>query len=95
MGFRTDRLLTMSTRLPRTATPPQRIAFYDRVLDEVRVLPGVERAAYVSNAPFTSRGNSTLFAIEGRPFRPGEPDDVPGEFDAIHRSLRAALGDAP
>lgn len=24
-----------------------------------------------------------------------EPDDLPGEFDAIHRLLRAALGDAP
>jgi predicted permease len=76
IGFRTDRLLTMSTRLPRTAEPAQRLVFYDRVLEQVRALPGVEHAAYVSNLPFTARGNSTGFAIEGRPFREGEADDL-------------------
>ena len=78
VGFRAERLLTLSTRLPRTSysEPARRLAFYDRVLEQVRALPGVERAAYASNLPFTTRGNSTGFAIEGRPFLPGEPDDV-------------------
>ncbi len=78
VGFRTERLLTLSTRLPRTAyaEPARRLAFYQRVLEQVRSLPGVERAAFVSNLPFTSHGNSTSFAIEGRPFRDGEPNDL-------------------
>ena len=52
-GFRTDGVLTMRTALPmpayRTAAAKQQ--FYDRVLGEVRALPGVSSAAYISFLP--------------------------------------------
>ena len=68
VGFRTDRLLTVETSLPRMRYPAaRRLAFYERVLARVRAMPGVERAAYVSLLPFLSQGNTAGFAIESKP----------------------------
>src|SRR6185295_4336839 len=44
-----------------------RDAFYARVLTDVRALPGVASAAYVSFAPLTSRGGMWPVSIDGRP----------------------------
>jgi putative ABC transport system permease protein len=68
LGFRPAGLLTMRTTLPQAKYPNEtaRLAFYDRVLERVRALPGVERAAYASLLPFMSQGNTTGFAIENK-----------------------------
>ena len=68
IGFKPERLLTMRTTLPRPkyADPQKRLAFYERVIESVKTLPGVERVAYASNLPFTTQGNTTWFKIEGR-----------------------------
>jgi predicted permease len=68
IGFKADRLLTMRTSLPRPkyADPQKRLAFYERVIERVKALPGVERTAYASNLPFTTQGNTTWFGIEDR-----------------------------
>jgi predicted permease len=78
IGFEPDRLLTMRTTLPRPkyADPQKRLAFYKRVVDGVKALPGVERAAFTSDVPFTSRGNTTWFGIEGRAIRPDQVNDA-------------------
>jgi putative ABC transport system permease protein len=78
VGFRSDHLLTMRTTLPqpRYSEPAKRSAFYERVLAGVRVLPGIEHAAYGSVLPFVQNGNSRPFAVEGRPTRPGELPDA-------------------
>ena len=79
VGFRTDHLMTLRTTLPlaRYRDPQKRLAFYERVTTGARRLPGVEQAAYISDLPFTSRGNSIYFAIEGGvPPKPGEPTDA-------------------
>jgi predicted permease len=57
-GFRTENVLTMSTPLPGETyeTLAQRVAFYTRVLSEVRTLPGVTDAAYISFLPMVMRG---------------------------------------
>jgi predicted permease len=49
-GFTTDRILTLRTVLPmpKYETTAARMAFYTRVLSEVRALPGVSSAAYLS-----------------------------------------------
>jgi predicted permease len=86
LGFNADNLLTMQVALPqaRYAEPVKRIAFFDRVVSEVRGLPGVHAAAFASTLPFQATGNTRFFAIEGRPSSPG---DVP---DAL---FRAGTGD--
>jgi putative ABC transport system permease protein len=78
LGFRSERLLTMRTTLPQTryADPVKRLAFYDRVVADVRALPGVEAAAFASNLPFMTAGNTNGFAIEGRPRRADESSDA-------------------
>jgi len=78
IGFRSDHLLTMRTTLPgkKYATGQARFAFYERVLERVRALPGVERAAYGFTLPFQQQGNTISYTIEGRPQAPGDPGDA-------------------
>jgi putative ABC transport system permease protein len=78
IGFRPDRLQTLRTTLPRPkyADPQTRLAFYDRVLAGVKVLPGVEHAAFASTLPFTSLGNTTWFHVEGVAETPDRVYDV-------------------
>jgi putative ABC transport system permease protein len=79
IGFNPDRLMTLTTTLPATryADAQKRLAFYARVTTEAAALPGVERAAYVSNLPFVSRGDTISFRVEGGPPpKPGDPQDA-------------------
>jgi putative ABC transport system permease protein len=78
LGFRADHLLTMRTTLPAQLyrEPGRRLAFYDRVTEGVRALPGVEGAAYISVLPFESTGNTQAYRVEGREFQPGESSDA-------------------
>src|SRR4029079_8071772 len=67
LGFQSEQLLTLRTTLPREkyANPIARAAFFDRVLDGVRRLPGVKNAAYISTPPFLSPGNTRSYGIDG------------------------------
>ena len=78
LGFRPDHLLTIRTTLPQSKyrESAQRLSFYDRVIADVRALPGVEGAAYSSLLPFLSAGNTTWFSIEGIPPEPDDPRDT-------------------
>ena len=51
-------------------------AFYSAVLDRVRALPGVERAALVSSAPFFGPNSANLVAPEGTALERGQAPDV-------------------
>jgi putative ABC transport system permease protein len=67
-GFRTDGVLTMRTALPspkydKTSVREQ---FYTRVLTEVRRLPGVTHAAYISALPMVWRGGIWPVEVNGR-----------------------------
>jgi predicted permease len=88
LGFRPDHLLTLRTTLPRAKylDPDKRIAFYHRVLQGVRALPGVERAGYASVLPFRSQGNTQAYSVEGRERVAGHTVDR----DAL---LRVSSGD--
>ena len=57
-GFNAERLLTIETELlsHRYAVGEVREQLYRRILDEVRALPGVERAAYTTGVPISMRG---------------------------------------
>ncbi len=78
IGFQSDHLLTLRTILPRDKykEPASRLAFFDRVMQGLRALPGVEDAAYNSTLPFLSTGNTQGYMVEGRPLPPGEPGDA-------------------
>jgi putative ABC transport system permease protein len=78
IGFQSDRLLTLRTILPRNKyqDPAKRLAFFDRVMEGVRALPGVEGAAYNSTLPFLTAGNTQAFRVEGQQPPPGEPGDA-------------------
>jgi predicted permease len=77
LGFDTNNLLTMQVPLmPKYADPSKRPAFYGRILDGVRALPGVRGAAFGSTLPFQATGNTRLLIVEGRQLLPGDVPDV-------------------
>ena len=67
-GFRADNVLTMRTALPpRYATEASRERFYTQVLTDVRRLPGVANAAYITFLPMGSmRGGVWPVEIGGK-----------------------------
>ena len=67
-GFNPDNVLTLRTELPLPAyrLVVSREAFYARVLQEVRALPGVTAAGFVSFLPISSfRGGMWPVSVEG------------------------------
>jgi putative ABC transport system permease protein len=78
LGFNPDNLLTMQVVLPQPkyGEPAKRLAFYDRVVAELRTLPGVSGAAFASTLPFQATGNTRFFTIEGRQQLPGDVPDA-------------------
>ena len=81
-GFQADRILA-SVVLPapeRYRNPVQRAVFYKRILDSVRVLPGVESAGTVDALPFSGENHGGyVSATEGSSLE-GEIDVVGGEY---------------
>jgi len=77
-GFKPDGVVTMRTTLPvpKYAEPEPRAQFYDRVLNDVRALPGVEQAAYVSGVPMVLWGGIAGIEIPGRPVVPSRRQGV-------------------
>ncbi|HEY1304970.1 MAG TPA: ABC transporter permease [Vicinamibacterales bacterium] len=68
-GFNAQHVLLAETVLPpsRYAALPERTRFCEGVLERVRALPGVTRAAYANYPPLMFKGGRALIAIEGRP----------------------------
>ncbi len=66
-GFRTENILTMRTALPLPKYEKTKVReqFYARVLNDVRRLPGVTDAAYVSALPMVWRGGIWPVVVNG------------------------------
>lgn len=102
-GFDATGVLTMRTVLPMPAYAQtmRRQAFYDRVLSDVRRLPGVSSAAYISFLPMTMRGG--VWRVEGTPGAKIEAAPrsallrfvTPGFFAAAGVPVRAGRDVAP
>ncbi len=77
-GFASDGVVTLRTALPtpRYDDPVRRAEFYDRVLTNVRALPGVEQAAYTSGLPMVLTGGIAGVAIPGREVRSPRQEGV-------------------
>ena len=95
LGFRTDHTLTLRLRHPPEPDSLHRrpADFYDRLVADVRRMPGVEGAATVSNVPltgFTSFG----FDIAGHPWPDGQRPSgrmqaaTPGYFELLQIPIR-------
>lgn len=68
-GFRTKGVLVVPVDLPaaRYAGAADRRTFYDRLLERLRAIPGVEAAGAVSNLPLGGSDNWMQFTLAGRP----------------------------
>jgi putative ABC transport system permease protein len=66
-GIRPENVLTLSLELPRTRYdgPQQWQPFFERLLAELRALPGVTSAGGIGGLPFNENGGSVGFHVEG------------------------------
>jgi putative ABC transport system permease protein len=69
LGFDPSNTLTMEIALPNTTYPDdaQVLAFYDRLLEATRKLPGVEQAGVSNIIPLTGFSPNGTFAVTGGP----------------------------
>jgi predicted permease len=95
-GFDPTEVVTGSVLMPRSryADDPTRAAFVDRLLEQVRALPGVVAAGVVDNLPFSGEGSDSVIVAEGYQMAPGEslvsPNQAavtPGYFEAMRVPL--------
>ena len=86
-GFQPDQTLSFELSLPRTTyeQDAQVAAFYDRLLDRVRSLPGVRSAGAVMGLPLSGMRFNISFRVQGR------PDAAPGQEPAME--VRVATAD--
>jgi putative ABC transport system permease protein len=95
-GFRADHVLSARIEVPRTkyADFVKRSEFFERVLDRVRVLPGVQSAGFTSALPLTWDGGTEGFRPEGivlrRDIAYDSNDRVvsPGYFESMRIPLK-------
>jgi predicted permease len=91
-GFETDGILTVRLSLTDAAYPDAEDSarFYDRLLESLRALPGVEQVGAVSRLPMEDRYPHNAIVLEDFPVAPGEVPPViasnwatPGYFETI------------
>jgi putative ABC transport system permease protein len=83
-GFKPESVLTVQLELPMGRGMPyanqsERTAFYQQLLERLRVLPGVNSVGISTSVPLDSRGGRVALTLEGRP----ETEDKP-LFAAMH-----------
>ena len=96
-GVDPDRVLTLRVSLPPARYPgrPEVAAYFRRLTEQVRILPGVRAAGASSGLPLSVRSGDWSFDIEGRPRNgtrfPGAADwyvVTPGYFETLGIPLR-------
>ena len=83
-GFVSENVLTAQIALPasRYADAPARGAFWNRLLEQTRAIPGVTASALTSNVPFNGNVSSGSYSIVG--FTPGPTEAAPhGRIEAV------------
>ena len=100
-GFDANHVITvdLSVSSKKFNTPQQMVGFFQRVLERVRTLPGVQAAGVIDALPLTGGGSHQPVQIEGQPVVPmaDQPEvDVrlisPGYLRAMHISLVSGRG---
>ncbi len=91
-GFRTDHVLTMEFSLAKDLYPGLKVAsFYERLLDRVERLPGVQSAGICRYLPMSGADVSLNFHIEGQPLL-AVADQPRAKFRAASGGYFKALG---
>ena len=77
-GFQPQQTVTMRVAIPgaRYPQPALREQFFDRLLDRIKVLPGVEAAGATSSIPLVGLGAATGYAVVGEPEPPAGQEPV-------------------
>ncbi len=91
-GFRAERVFTAFIPLPRVAyaSPAAKVAFFARLEERVRALPGVESVGLTTKLPLDP-GNSTTYDVVGAP--PPPPGRAPqANFRSVNADYFRALG---
>jgi putative ABC transport system permease protein len=91
LGFSPKNELTLTVQLPgaKYSQPAQVVSFYERLLERVRALPGVEGAGTIETMLLSATPNSTGITVEGRTSR---PDDKEMTFDGISPGFLSTIG---
>ncbi|HLH56802.1 MAG TPA: ABC transporter permease [Verrucomicrobiae bacterium] len=73
-GFTADHVLTGQIALPWKSYPdwPQRLAFIQRLQENLLSQPGVSAVGVINNIPFSGNNSKTAFAVKGHAPKPGE-----------------------
>ena len=104
VGVPIGNVLTLRVGLPgaRYKTAVEQVSFFERLIDRVRAVPGVESAGLVSSAPGQGWGGDRLVSVaEHPPLPPGTGIDMmvrgadPGYFAAIHLPIARGRTFAP
>ena len=76
VGFDRSRLVTFSMTLPEPYDPDTRAPAYQRLLDKLRVTPGVQRAAIMSGLPPNRSPEAIPTRIENHTASDGSPIEI-------------------
>ncbi len=92
-GFKSDHVLTMRLLLPESRYPERadRVAFMDRVMEELQQVPGATSVGASSRLPFHGVPIGTGFAIDGRP-SPGEASLPVADVAIVHGDYFKTMG---
>jgi putative ABC transport system permease protein len=91
-GFKPDHVLTAFVSLPvaKYSKREEQVAFYDRLLERLRNVPGISAAGVVTDIPLYG-GSSTGFDVDGRP--PALPGQrAMTDYRIINSDYFAAMG---
>jgi putative ABC transport system permease protein len=92
VGFKTEKLLTLEYRLPRTKykEPTTQWNFHRQVIERLKEVPGVESASLVRGLPFSGNGGTVSIVLPDRepPEKGKEPEvlfntAMPNYFETI------------
>ena len=94
LGFAPDHLLTFGLEIPEKTYPAGAdAAFWHRLLERVRALPGVRAATLIDELPLASAPGGNAIELPGRsPSGPDEPDWIVDFSNAASEELTEALG---
>ena len=94
LGFETRGLLALRLQLPRAAYPKEEqvAAFYQRLTERIRALPGVESAAAASSILLPALPQSAGVIVENRPADTSSGARVPVPYDAVTPEFFDTLG---
>jgi len=89
LGFETDRVLTLSVRLPETKYTDQRMraAFFEELAPKVQAIPGVQHVAFANQFPMRG-GWGGSFRMNG----PSGQISADADFQAVSPEYFATLG---